>query len=79
MTIAVDMGRKATKTKQILKSCTVLVVVDKIFIVIIYYPLVQKIKKKRLKETKSTTMNIFRKQIFSFKSFVKVKLSYIFQ
>ena len=51
----------------ILKSCTVLVVVDKIFIVIIYYPFVHKIKKKkRLKETKSATMNIFRKKIFSF-------------
>ena len=46
----------------ILKSCTVLVVVDKIFIVIIYYPFVHKIKKKRLKETKSATMNVFRKK-----------------
>ena len=31
-----------------------------------------------LKETKSATMNIFRKNYFLFKSFVKVDLSYVF-
>ena len=31
-----------------------------------------------LKETKSATMNIFRFFLFSFKSFVKVELSYVF-
>ena len=31
-----------------------------------------------LKATRSVTMNIFRKNYFLFKSFVKIKLSYIF-
>ena len=31
-----------------------------------------------LKETKSATMNIFRKKYFLFKTFVKVELSYVF-
>ena len=31
-----------------------------------------------VKETKSATMNIFRKKYFLFKSFVKVELSYVF-
>ena len=31
-----------------------------------------------IKETKSATMNIFRIFLFSFKSFVKVELSYVF-
>ena len=30
------------------------------------------------KETRSVTMNIFRKKFFLFKSFVKVELSYVF-
>ena len=30
------------------------------------------------KETKSVTMNVFRKKSFLFKSFVKVELSYVF-
>ena len=34
--------------------------------------------KKRIKETKSATMNIFRIFYFLFKSFVKVELSYVF-
>ena len=33
---------------------------------------------KRLKETRSVSMNIFRKKYFLFKSFVKIELSYIF-
>ena len=32
----------------------------------------------QFKETKSATMNIFRNFLFSFKSFVKVELSYVF-
>ena len=35
-------------------------------------------KKNLLKETKSATMNIFRNFLFSFKSSVKVELSYVF-
>ena len=31
-----------------------------------------------IKETRSVTMNIFRKKYFLFKSFVKVELSYVF-
>ena len=31
-----------------------------------------------IKETRSVTMNIFRKKYFLFKSFVKIELSYIF-
>ena len=31
-----------------------------------------------LKETKSVTMNIFRKRTILFKSFVKIELSYVF-
>ena len=31
-----------------------------------------------LKETRSATMNIFRKKYFLFKSFVKLELSYVF-
>ena len=31
-----------------------------------------------VKETRSVTMNIFRKKYFLFKSFVKIELSYIF-
>ena len=30
------------------------------------------------KETRSVTMNIFRKKYFLFKSFVKIELSYVF-
>ena len=33
---------------------------------------------KQFKETRSVTMNIFRKKYFPFKSFVKMELSYIF-
>ena len=33
---------------------------------------------KELKETKSVTMNIFRKKYFLVKSFVKIELSYVF-
>ena len=33
---------------------------------------------QHFKETKSATMNIFRKKYFLFKSFVKVELSYVF-
>ena len=32
----------------------------------------------RIKETRSVTMKIFRKFFFSFKSYVKVELSYVF-
>ena len=32
----------------------------------------------RIKETRSVTMNIFRKISFLFKSFVKIELSYVF-
>ena len=32
-----------------------------------------------IKETKSVTMNIFRKKYFLFKSFVKIELSYVLQ
>ena len=31
-----------------------------------------------VKETRSVTMNIFRKKYFLFKSFVKIELSYVF-
>ena len=31
-----------------------------------------------LKETRSVTMNIFRKKSFLFKSFIKIELSYVF-
>ena len=63
----------------ILKSCTVLVVVDKIFYSYYILSICAQNLKKRLKETKSATMNVFRKKkSFLFKSFVKVKLSYIF-
>ena len=31
-----------------------------------------------IKETRSVTINIFRKKIFVFKSFVKIEFSYIF-
>ena len=31
-----------------------------------------------IKETRSVTMNIFRKKYFLFKSFVKIELSYVF-
>ena len=30
------------------------------------------------KETRSVTMNIFRKEYFLFKSFVKIEISYVF-
>ena len=33
---------------------------------------------RTLKETRSVTMNIFRKKSFLFKSFVKIELSYVF-
>ena len=39
---------------------------------------IRAITTKSLKETKSVTMNIFRKKYFLFKSFVKVELSYVF-
>ena len=32
----------------------------------------------RLKETRSVTLNVFRKKYFLFKSFVKIELSYVF-
>ena len=31
-----------------------------------------------IKETRSVTMNIFRKKYFLFKSFIKIELSYVF-
>ena len=33
---------------------------------------------KCLKETRSVTMNIFKKKTFLFKSFVKIEFSYVF-
>ena len=36
------------------------------------------VRELHLKETRSVTMNIFRKKYFLIKSFVKIELSYIF-
>ena len=36
------------------------------------------LKGRLLKETRSVTMNIFRKRYFLFNSFVKIELSYVF-
>ena len=45
-------------------------------------PLNKRLKKMKMeftiKETRSVTMNIFRKKYFLFKSFVKIELSYFF-
>ena len=38
----------------------------------------QEVQNRKLKETKSTTMNIFHFFYFVFKSLVKVELSYVF-
>ena len=38
----------------------------------------EKTTTKKLKVTKSVTMNIFREKYFLFKSFVKEELSYVF-
>ena len=37
-----------------------------------------KLTLRTVKETKSATMNIFRKFLFLFKTFVKVELNYVF-
>ena len=50
----------------------------KVKVAIELYYIFSKISKFNFKESRSVTMNIFRKKSFLFKSFVKIELSYVF-